>query len=253
MTHPPQHIQTRQPVETRKPSRFGSLAWTAVVLGLVGVACSWVILLNTYSAIVAVVGVVLGVVALFGTRKLVAVIGVVLCVAAVTVSVLTQRSAAEEPGTSADGATNGGEAAAGETLKKNSAVDTPSWGKRFSWTNGVAIDVAAPVACKPGRDATPATIARAVKFKVTVTNGTSAAFETALISLGDDAQFDGRKAEKIFDRTGECDSTVESTTVPPGEDYTFELAYAVGAQPGEMRLVFDPAFDADEAKFAGRA
>jgi hypothetical protein len=42
-------------------------------------------------------------------------------------------------------------------------------------------------------------------------------------------------------------------TVLPGKTYTYEAAYSVGAQPGEMQLVFEPSFNADKAAFVGQA
>jgi len=254
MTFPTQQVHTPPPAESRKPARFGALAWTAVILGIVGVVCSWVIFLNNLTAIAAFIGVVLGVIALFGTRKVLAAVGVVLCVLAITFTVLAQQSAVEELDKILDGTTNQGQVGvAGETPKQDAAVETPTWGKRYTWANGLAVDVAAPVACTPGQFSAPPDIARAVKFKVTVTNGTSAAFETALMSLGDDAQFNGQKAAKIFDSSGGCESTFDSATVLPGKTYTFDVAYSVGAQPGEMQLVFEPTFNSDKAAFVGQA
>ncbi len=254
MTFPTQYVDTPPPVAPRKPTRFGALAWTAVILGIVGVVCSWVIFLNNLTAIAAFIGVVLGVIALFGTRKVLAAIGVVLCVAAITFTVLAQQSAAEELDKIFDGTTNQGQVGvAGETPKQNATAEAPTWGKRYTWANGLSVDVAAPAACTPGPYAAPPNIARAVRFKVTVTNGTSAAFETALLSLGDDAQFNGQKAAKVFDSSGGCDSTFDSATVLPGKTYTFDVAYSVGAQPGEMQIVFEPTFNSDKAAFVGQA
>ncbi|GGN20566.1 hypothetical protein GCM10011609_72240 [Lentzea pudingi] len=39
----------------------------------------------------------------------------------------------------------------------------------------------------------------------------------------------------------------------PGKTYTFHIAYSVGAQPGEMQLVFEPTFNSDKAAFVGQA
>ncbi|MGZ3147542.1 hypothetical protein ACVDFE_37260 [Lentzea chajnantorensis] len=45
--------------------------------------------------------------------------------------------------------------------------------------------------------------------------------------LGNDAQFNGQKAERVFD--------------------------TAGTQPGEMQLVFEPSFGSDKAAFVGQA
>jgi hypothetical protein len=242
------------PPAPQKPTRFGALAWAAVILGIVGVVGSWVIFLNNLTAIAAFVGIVLGVIALFGTRKVLAVVGVVLCVLAIVLTVVAQQAAVKELDKILNGDVNQGQAGApGETAKQDAIAENPTWGKRYSWANGISVDVAAPVACTPGQYAAPANIARAVKFEITITNGTSAAFETALMSVGTDAQFNGQKADMVFDSSGGCDSTFDSATVLPGRTYTFHVAYAVGAQPGEMQLVFEPAFNADKAAFVGQA
>ncbi|MEU3647498.1 hypothetical protein AB0E59_29220 [Lentzea sp. NPDC034063] len=241
------------PAAPPKPTRFGALAWTAVILGIVGIVSSWVIFFNNLTAVAAFVGIVLGVIALFGTRKVLAAVGVVLCVLAIVLTVVAQQAAVKELDKIFNGEVNQGQVGApGETARQDAIAENPTWGKRYSWANGLSVDVAAPVACTPGQYASPSNIARAVKFEITITNGTSAAFETALMSVGTDAQFNGQKADMVFDSSGGCDSTFDSATVLPGKTYTFHVAYSVGAQPGEMQLVFEPTFNADKAAFVGQ-
>ncbi|WP_330269999.1 hypothetical protein OG205_21975 [Lentzea sp. NBC_00516] len=253
MTYPTP-VYAPPPAAPQKPTRFGALAWAAVILGIVGVVGSWVIFLNNLTAIAAFVGIVLGVIALFGTRKVLAAIGVVLCVLAIVFTVVAQQAAVEELDKIFNGDVNQGQVGApGETARQDAIAENPTWGKRYSWANGLSVDVAAPVACTPGQYAAPPNIARAVKFEITITNGTSATFETALMSVGTDAQFNGQKADMVFDSSGGCDSTFDSATVLPGKTYTFHVAYAVGAQPGEMQLVFEPTFNSDKAAFVGQA
>jgi len=76
--------------------RFGALAWTALILGIVGIVGSPIIFLNNLTAVVAAVGVILGIIALFGTRKVLAGVGVALCVAAITFTIMAQGAAVEE-------------------------------------------------------------------------------------------------------------------------------------------------------------
>ena len=250
MTYPTQPAYAPPPVAPPKPTRFGALAWTALILGIVGVVGSPIIILNNLTMIAAFVGLVLGVIALFGTRKILAAVGVVLCVAAIAFTVVAQNAAVEE----LDKILNDGRAGVVDDTPKQQALgQPPTWGERHTWANGLSVDVEAPVACTPGQYAAPQNIARAVKFKVTITNGTGAAFETALMSMGDDAQFNGQKAERVFDSGGGCGGGFESATVLPGKTYTYEAAYSVGAQPGEMQLVFEPTFNSDKAAFVGQA
>ncbi|MEV4315786.1 hypothetical protein [Actinocrispum sp. NPDC049592] len=144
-------------------------------------------------------------------------------------------------------------AASGKATTTTKA-ENPTWGKRFTWSDGLAIEVAAPAVCKPGEFAAPPNAARAVKFKITIVNGTDKPFEAAMFTFGSDAQFDGAKAETMFDSGGGCgNGGLESGTVMPGKTYTYEIAYAVGAKPGEMQLVFEPHLGQDKAVFAGQA
>lgn len=73
--------------------KFGALAWTALILGIVGIVGSPIIFLNNLTALGAAVGIVLGIIALFGTRKLLAGAGVGLCVAAIAFTVAAQDAA----------------------------------------------------------------------------------------------------------------------------------------------------------------
>jgi hypothetical protein len=136
----------------------------------------------------------------------------------------------------------------------NKPVEHPTWGKRYTWKDGLAVEVAAPVECKPGEFASPQNIKRAVKFKVTVANGTQKQVEAALLTIGGDAQFAGAKADTVFDSSGGCGSGgLESGTILPGKTYTYEVAYSVGAEKGEMQLSFVPHLDKDSAVFVGQA
>lgn len=134
------------------------------------------------------------------------------------------------------------------------AVETSTWGKRITWQDGLAVEVSAPVACTPGRFASPPSIERAMRFTVTVANDAAEAFETAVLGVGGDARFDGRKAQPVFDANGDCGhGGMESSTMLPGKTFTYAVAFAVGAQQSEMRLVFRSDSGADKAIFVGQA
>ena len=77
------------------PHRFSALAWTALILGIVGIVGSPVVFLNNLTAVVAAVGVILGIIALFGTRKILAAVGTALCVAGVAFTLAAQSAAGE--------------------------------------------------------------------------------------------------------------------------------------------------------------
>jgi hypothetical protein len=132
-------------------------------------------------------------------------------------------------------------------------VENPTWGKRFTWPDGLAIEVGAPAPCPPSEYAFPEGIKRAAKFKVLVVNDTKKPFDVALLTVGNDAQFAGAKAEKVFDSAGPCtDTGLDAATVLPGKTYSFEITYSVGAEPGEMQVTFQPDFTSTKAIYVGQ-
>jgi hypothetical protein len=88
------------PIFVRK-TRFEALAWTALVLGIVGIIAgvagallgSSIVVLKYLTIGLAAVGVLLAVIALLGTRKVLAGIGTVLCAGAIAVAMTAQVAA----------------------------------------------------------------------------------------------------------------------------------------------------------------
>ena len=79
---------TYQPPPATPLARFVGLAWSSLILGIVGIVSSLVLITKSVAMLAAIVGVVLGLIALFGSRKALAGIGVALCALAVTLVVL---------------------------------------------------------------------------------------------------------------------------------------------------------------------
>jgi hypothetical protein len=110
---PAGEAERSQPIFVRK-KRFEALAWTTVVLGVVGIVGgvvgalvgSQVLALDYLTIGLGVIGVLVGVVALLGTRKVVAAIGTVLCAGAIAVAMTAQVATpdAEATGGGADAA-----------------------------------------------------------------------------------------------------------------------------------------------------
>lgn len=100
-----------QPIFVRK-KRFEALAWTALVLGVfgsvAGIAGAFVdaeiVILKYVTIGLAAIGVLLGGIALLGTRKVLAGIGTVLCVGAVAVTLTAQVATPDSQETAADAA-----------------------------------------------------------------------------------------------------------------------------------------------------
>lgn len=132
-------------------------------------------------------------------------------------------------------------------------IKTATWGERYTWPDGLAVEVSTPKPCKPGEYAMPQKGERAVKVTIRVTNGTKEPFNTVVLSVGNDAQFEGKKAELVFDSSGECGGGLDSATVLPGKTFEMSQAFAVGAQPGELQVALQPNFGAAKAIFVGQA
>lgn len=132
-------------------------------------------------------------------------------------------------------------------------ASTPTWGQRYTWPNNIALEVAKPAACKPSSSAAPADIARAVKVHMTVVNGSQQPFDVGLLTAPT-VQFGGAHAEAVTDIGGPCgNGGMETATVLPGKTYTFDIAYVVGKDPGELQMEFQTDFTGDKAVFVGQA
>lgn len=141
-------------------------------------------------------------------------------------------------------------AAAPETTQ-----EIPTWGKRYTWPDGLAIEIAPPAPCTPGEYAASSTedIQRAVKITFTIINGSKENFDAGVLLIGTNAQFNGQKADDIYDTSGDCGGGFESATVLPGKTFTTTAAYAVAPEPGELQIAVQPSMIGDEAVFVGQA
>jgi hypothetical protein len=90
----PTRIAIGQPLP--KPVKLGKMAWSAIILGIIGIVGSIIPILNNLTAIAAVLGGIFGVVALFGSRRIAASIGIVLCTLAIVFTVMAQQAFSKE-------------------------------------------------------------------------------------------------------------------------------------------------------------
>lgn len=133
------------------------------------------------------------------------------------------------------------------------AKQPPTWGQRYTWPTGVAVEVGQPATCKPGQYAQPPKIERAVTVAVTVINTGDKPFDATLLSVAQ-ATFAGARAESVFDSNGKCkDSTMQAATVLPGKTLKLDMSFAVGKDPGELQIEFQPDVMGDKAVFLGQA
>ncbi|MGH3984743.1 MAG: excalibur calcium-binding domain-containing protein [Pseudonocardiaceae bacterium] len=97
VTFPTAPLPPSYPRATEPRPGFVGLAWASLVLGIVGVMCSAVPVLNAVTMLGAIVGVVLGGIALFGFRKRLAAIGTVSCALAVVFTVSSPTTVPNQP------------------------------------------------------------------------------------------------------------------------------------------------------------
>jgi hypothetical protein len=215
---PPAGVPYPAPAPVRKPAKFTALAWTALILGIVGVVGSPVIFLNNLTAVVAAVGFVLGVIALFGSKKVLAAIGVVLSVLAIVFTVVAQNAAVEDlkdklglP--AADGNATGQTYHVGETHRGTDFDITIADAKAFTTS-----DVAAPKQNAP-----------ATSFQVTIANHSAKPWSAAMLIV--QATGGNTTAEQVFDSGLEGSP---SQDVLPGKELTYRIGFLDG--PGDLTI-----------------
>ncbi|AIG73781.1 Hypothetical protein AJAP_04295 [Amycolatopsis japonica] len=216
--NPPSPVPTAHPVP--RPTKFAGLAWTALILGIVGVVGSPIIFFNNLTAVVAGVGFVLGVIALFGSKKILAAIGVVLCVLAVVFTVIAQGAAVKELNEKlglpeSDKKASGQMYAVGET-HRGTAVD---------------ITVSDPKAFTTGEYAAPAQNAKATSYQVTVVNHSDKPWSAAMLLV--QATMGNTSAEQVFDTNAGLGGT-PSQDILPGKELTFRVGFVDA--PGDVTI-----------------
>ncbi|MDQ7802622.1 hypothetical protein Q5425_02690 [Amycolatopsis sp. A133] len=215
---PPAGFPYATPAPARKPAKFAALAWTALILGIVGVVGSPVIFLNNLTAVVAAVGFVLGGIALFGSKKILAAIGVVLSVLAIVFTVIAQNAAVEDlqdklglPATD-----------------DNAAGQTYQIGQTHRGTD-VDITIADAKAFTTGDTAAPQQNAPATSFQVTIANHSAKPWSAAMLMV--QATAGNTTAEQVFDTDLEGSP---SQDVLPGKELTYRIGFLDA--PGDLTI-----------------
>jgi hypothetical protein len=163
-------------------------------------------------------------------------------------------------GTVSDASAGSEPPAAAETTTTSAAPKKktlPTWGNRYTWPDGIAVELAQPVACKPSAEASTLeddNVAgkRGIKVQVTIINGSDDPLDTLFVDVSG-AQFNGRTAPKIYDIGGGCAADIDSTTILPGKTFTGAVAFAVDPNPGELQLTVREQLGGDKAVFVGQA
>lgn len=175
-------------------------------------------MLNNLSAVAAGVGLILGVIALFGSRKMLAAIGVALCVAAIAFTVAAQSAAVDELERAFNGGTTGDTSATyriGQTHKGEDANITVSKLRNVT-TSETAM---------PEQDA------KAFTVTVTVQNTSDEPLNPHLLTFA--ASVGDRPAQEVFD-SGHGFEGAPGSKILPGRKLTFPVAFV---RPGSGEIV----------------
>ena len=215
------------------PAKFGGLAWTALILGIIGVLGSWIPLLNNVTAVAAGVGFVLGVIALFGTKKVLAAIGVVLCVLAIVFTVIAQNAFVK----AIDDAVNGPSASDAAAAPKVYAVGETATGSKTD------ITLSKPRTFTTSETASPGGV-KAIGYDVTVVNHGDRAVPAMSLSIT--ASVGDKPADQVFDSGGGYPGE-PTTDLLPGKSVTFPVAFVDNG--GEVLVQFSAFLVGDKAYF----
>lgn len=125
---------------------------------------------------------------------------------------------------------------------------TATFGQRVTYENGLAVEVTAPQAYRPGQYSVGHDRDRAIRFEVTIVNGSSEQIDaiTAVVR----GTHDGRDAPMIFDSAKGLNGPPQGVILP-GNSITFPVALSIGKEPGALQVDVTPGFLSDPAVFTG--
>jgi hypothetical protein len=231
------------PPPTAPGAGGNGLAIASVVLGGVGLLLCWIFL----GGILALVGLVLGVVALVGKRgsRLLAIIGTAVSGLALVISVIVTivtfvaAASAIDQITESIESTSSSQAPSAEAEAEDDSAETTTenvaFGETVTYDDGLAVTVSAPEPFTPGEYAAGADQAAAVVFTITITNGTDANFDPTLAYPS--VASSGVEASSVYDSDASLDQP--STAVPAGQSVSWRAAFSV-ADPAQLILEISP-------------
>jgi hypothetical protein len=240
-TGAPAYGQAPQP-----PQGGNGLAIASIVVGGVGLLLSFV----GFGAILAIVGLVLGIIALVkkkGARMLALIgtivsgLGVLIGIAVVIVGLVIGLASVQAVNDSlpTSGSIDSGDS---ESADSDASTENNAFGDTFTYDDGIAVTVSAPEAYTPGEYSSGADQAASVVFTVTIENGTDANFEPMPYET---ATSGGVEASKVYDSDIESSPT---TVVPAGQTITYRIVFSV-ADADQIVFQMSPSFDYDDVVF----
>ncbi|MER6993073.1 DUF4352 domain-containing protein [Saccharopolyspora hirsuta] len=225
-------------LQPQSKAKFGGLAWAALILGIIGVCGSPLPILNNLTALAAFVGLVLGVIALFGSKKVVAGIGSVLCIAAIAVTVIIQGMFVRE----LDKAINNPEFGIEQDAPSEPA--RLNFGDQHTWNSGQAVSVSAPeLHSETNPFLQPKDGKRYVKVDVTITNNGNSDYSLAGTHVN--AQHNGHVAQQNH-MAGDI---LPDDRIPPGGNATYTVVFEIGEETGELQVSVQPTMFSQETTY----
>ncbi|SDK16406.1 protein of unknown function [Actinopolyspora mzabensis] len=253
---------TYTPVPPQQHSgKFSGLAVASLVLGIVGICGSIIPILNNLTAVAGFVGVILGAIALFGTRKVMAGIGTGLGVLGIVITVVVQAalvSTIESGGEAAGTANSEPETSIQPAPASNGSSDSQSgssdsseklgFGEKHEWSGGETISVSKPSPyTESNQFLQPDAGKRYVQFDVHVVNNGDAEYNVASVNIT--AQHAGKVAQQNY----AAGDQLPNTQLPPGGDVTYTMVFTISEEPGELQVSVQPnVFAANTVYFTGK-
>ena len=230
----------------QSPQGGNGLGIASVVVGGVGLLLSFI----GFGVILAIVGLVLGIIALVkkkGARMLALIgtivsgLGVLIGLAVVIVGLVIGLASVQAVNDSlpTSGSIDSGDSGSADS---DASAENNAFGDTFTYDDGVAVTVSAPEAYTPGEYSSGADQAASVVFTVTIENGTDANFEPMPYET---ATSGGVEASKVYDSDIESSPT---TVVPAGQTITYRIVFSV-ADADQIVFQMSPSFDYDDVVF----
>lgn len=230
----------------QSPQGGNGLGIASIVVGGVGLLLSFV----GFGAILAIVGLVLGIIALVkkkGARMLALIgtivsgLGVLIGIAVVIVGLVIGLASVQAVNDSlpTSGSIDSGDSGSADS---DTSAENNAFGDTFTYDDGIAVTVSAPEAYTPGEYSSGADQAASVVFTVTIENGTDANFEPMPYET---ATSGGVEASKVYDSDIESSPT---TVVPAGQTITYRIVFSV-ADADQIVFQMSPSFDYDDVVF----
>lgn len=241
------------PGATPPANRANGLAITSLVLGIVAFVLAFIPAVNMFGAFVALVGLVLGIVAIFQKRasKPLAISGAAVSFVAGILSIImivvyaaafvgAINDSISKPITSATAAAEASEAPSPTAAPQSNYA----FGDTVTYKDGLAITVSAPTPYTPSSTAAGVDQAANVQFTITVKNGTTKNYDPALFPTVSSNGVEGSNISDIENKVG----FPPSTAVPAGGSISYVAAFSV-ADPSKLVFDINPGFAYDEAVF----